>query len=171
MLTEEVCCREQGMSEITIRKARLADLEPLVELLRLLFTIERDFQFHAPRQRLGLQMMLENKQGILLVAEKDAQVIGMCSGQLVISTAEGGFSLLVEDVVVEERWRGKGVGRELLRVLQSWAGKRKVKRFQLLADRSNVTGLNFYQRQGWQKTKFVCLCNRPVINQEVSILK
>ena len=56
-------------------------------------------------------MLLAHETAIILVAEAAGQVIGMCSGQLTISTAEGGFALLVEDVVVAGPWQGKGVGR------------------------------------------------------------
>ncbi|MBU1138068.1 MAG: GNAT family N-acetyltransferase, partial [Proteobacteria bacterium] len=73
----------------------------------------------------------------------------------------GGFSLLVEDVVVEEEWRGRGVGTALLKALEDWAGERDILRFQLLADRSNKAGLRFYHNQTWQDTKLVCLCKHP----------
>ena len=80
----------------------------------------------------------------------------MCSGQLTISTAEGGFSLLVEDVVVAEPWQGRGVGRELLAALEQWAASRKVGRLQLLADRNNTVALEFYRKLGWQPTELIC---------------
>ncbi len=146
-----------------IRKAKSTDLKSLIELLRILFALEKDFSFHACRQHRGLEMMLENDRGIMLVAERDTQVIGMCSGQLMISTAEGGFSLLVEDVVVDERWRGRGVGKKLLQALEDWAGKRDTVRFQLLADQSNKAGLKFYHNQSWQNTELICLCKRPMV--------
>lgn len=151
------------MSGMIIRKAISTDLESLTELLRILFTLEEDFHFHGCRQRRGLEMMLKNDRGILLVAERDTQVIGMCSGQLMISTAEGGFSLLVEDVVVDQCWQGRGVGKKLLKALEDWAGERKVMRFQLLADRSNKAGLKFYHNQSWQNTELICLCKRPLV--------
>jgi GNAT superfamily N-acetyltransferase len=139
-----------------IRPARPDDLDPLVDLLRMLFAIEADFDFDAARQRQGLAMLLAHETAVILVAEAAGRVIGMCSGQLTISTAEGGFALLVEDVVVAGPWQGKGVGRELLAALEQWATARKIARLQLLADRNNGAALEFYRKLGWQPTELIC---------------
>ncbi|MBU0945112.1 MAG: GNAT family N-acetyltransferase [Proteobacteria bacterium] len=153
------------MGNIRIRRARVADLEDMVCLLQQLFSIEEDFDFDAVRQRRGLEMMLDHAGAVILVAEVESQIIGMCSGQSMVSTAEGAFSLLVEDVVVDEWWRGRGVGTELLKALEEWARETKIVRFQLLADRSNKAGLKFYHKQTWQDTKLVCLCKRQPIGK------
>ncbi|HCC54994.1 MAG TPA: GNAT family N-acetyltransferase [Desulfobulbaceae bacterium] len=148
------------MAPALIRPARPADLEALVGLLRLLFAIEADFDFDPARQRQGLAMLLANDGAVVLVAEAAGRVVGMCSGQLTISTAEGGFALLVEDMVVAEAWQGRGLGRELLTVLEQWAAARKIERLQLLADRNNTAALEFYRKLGWQPTELICLRRR-----------
>ena len=142
---------------VNIRIAGPADLASLVSLLALLFSIEEDFVFDEPRQRRGLALMLANERGCVLVAEAAGRVIGMCSGQLLVSTAEGSLSLLVEDVVVDEQWRGRGIGRMLLAALSDWARANEVSRLQLLADRNNVPALDFYRRLGWQTTELICV--------------
>lgn len=142
---------------VSIRIAAPTDLDSLVSLLAALFSIEQDFVFDASRQRRGLELMLENERGCVLVAEGQGQVIGMCTGQVAISTAEGGPALLVEDVIVLEQWRGKGVGRQLLENLGAWAREQGIERFQLLADRNNGPALDFYEALGWQATALVCL--------------
>ncbi|MGV1098024.1 N-acetyltransferase family protein [Thiovibrio sp. JS02] len=148
------------MAHAVIRPARPDDLDALVDLLRILFCIEADFDFDAARQRQGLAMLLAHEAAVLIVAEAAGRVIGMCSGQLTISTAEGGFALLVEDVVVAQGWQGKGVGRELLAALEQWAEARKIGRLQLLADRNNAAALEFYRKLGWQSTELICLRRR-----------
>lgn len=101
--------------------------------------------------------MLANERGCVLVAEAEGRVVGMCTGQLLVSTAEGGLSLLVEDVVVEQQWRDRGVGRLLMTAVSDWARANKVSRLQLLADRNNMPALDFYQSLGWQTTELICL--------------
>jgi ribosomal protein S18 acetylase RimI-like enzyme len=141
----------------TVRAARPDDLEPMVDLLRLLFTIEEDFNFDAARQRQGLALLLREARACVLVAETEGRVVGMCTGQLVISTAEGGLSLLVEDLVIATDHRGKGMGWELMAVMARWAGAQGATRMQLLADRNNPPALSFYERIGWRTTALICL--------------
>lgn len=142
---------------ITIRPAALTDLDALVALLGILFSIEADFAVDPQRQRQGLQLMLENERGCVLVAVDGGRVVGMCTGQELISTAEGGSALLVEDVVVHGDWQGKGVGRHLMAGLEQWAADKGIKRLQLLADLENKPALDFYDRLGWRTTQLVCL--------------
>lgn len=148
------------MATAHIRPARSADIDALVALLGILFAIEADFEFDAGRQRQGLAMMLGQENAVVLVAEAESLVIGMCSGQLTISTAEGGVALLVEDVVVAEAWQGRGYGRKLMQAMAQWAGSKKVERLQLLADRNNQAALKFYETMGWQATELICLRKR-----------
>jgi len=145
---------------VTIRAAEAQDIDSLVSLLHVLFSIEEDFVYNEDRQRQGLAMMLENPKGCVLVAEADGRIIGMCTGQIVVSTAEGGPALLVEDVVVAEAWRGRGVGRRLLKRLTVWTAARGISRLQLLTDRNNTAALGFYEKLGWQPTALICLRKR-----------
>lgn len=139
-----------------IRPARQEDLEQLIELLRLLFSIEEDFCADTSKQRQGLTLMLGNGNGRVLVAESEGRILGMCTGQLVISTAEGGPSVLVEDMAVFPEYRGKGIGRALLAALTEWAKGRGATRMQLLADKNNQPALGYYRHLQWQETALVC---------------
>jgi len=141
----------------TLRKARPQDLEQLTVLLRLLFAIEADFSFNAAKQRQGLALMLDNDRGCILVVEEAGRIIGMCTGQLVISTAEGGLAVLVEDVVVESGHRGRGVGRDLMAAMAGWGLEQGATRLQLLADKNNFPALSFYENIGWRMTALICL--------------
>jgi len=142
----------------SIRNATAADLDALVRLLGVLFSIEADFRADPARQRRGLEQMLEDpERRAVLVAERGGAVIGMATAQLVISTAEGAPSAVVEDVVIEAAERGRGAGRALLEAIEAWARSRGATRMQLLADRENVAALRFYERMGWRSTQLVCL--------------
>ncbi|HEX9243700.1 MAG TPA: GNAT family N-acetyltransferase [Anaeromyxobacter sp.] len=140
------------------RSASTADLPVLVRLLGDLFSIEADFRPDPERQRFGLALMLADRGSrAVLVAERGGEVVGMVTGQLVVSTAEGAPSALVEDMVVLASERGRGAGRALLTAIEAWAAERGATRLQLLADRENVAALAFYGRMGWRGTQLVCL--------------
>lgn len=139
-------------TQTVIRKAGAGDLDALSGLLQVLFALERDFSFEAVKARRGLRLLLEREEALLLAAEADGEVVGMCSVQTLISTAEGGPVGMVEDLVVAEGWRGHGIGRMLLTEAEDWAASRGLTRLQLLAERENHAALDFYDRLGWSAT-------------------
>ena len=144
---------------LQIERALETDIPALLDLLRSLFAIEKDFAFDARRQQLGLQALIQapEDRAVLLVARFDGAVAGMVSGQLVISTAEGAPSVWIEDVIVAQDARGKGFGRALLDAIVEWARSRGATRAQLLADRNNPVALPFYAHCGWHATDLVAL--------------
>lgn len=147
----------------TIREARPGDIDALTELLGLLFALEADFAVDAGRQRSGLELMMGKGQmgkgqpRLVLVADSEGSVVGMATAQLLISTAEGGPALLVEDVVVLPQARGKGIGRALLERIESWGLRLGATRLQLLADKDNAPASTFYHACGFAPTNLVCL--------------
>lgn len=144
-----------------IRRAERRDIDILVGLLTVLFTIETDFIVDIQRQKKGISFMLEQAERCcVMVAECDNQVIGMCTGQLLISTAEGGLKVIVEDVVVAAEQRGNGIGSALVSALEEWAISSGAKRMDLLADQRNDSALDFYQQQNWQRTELIALQKR-----------
>jgi ribosomal protein S18 acetylase RimI-like enzyme len=140
-----------------IRRAGPEDIPALVGLLRLLFSIEKDFVFDAAKQERGLRLLLSRAEAAVFAAEQDGEVIGMCTGQLLISTAQGGLSALIEDVAVLPAQQGKGVGRRLVAAAEAWAVSQGASRMQLLADRNNAPALAFYQKMKFQTTAMICL--------------
>ena len=150
-----------------IRPATRSDIPAMLELLHQLFTIEADFDFSAERQQRGLALLLAAPAATIMVAEEQGITVGMATAQLVISTAEGGPSLLVEDLVVAPTRHNRGIGAALLAALAEWGTSYGAARMQLLADRNNDPARHFYRRQGWQETQLICL--RKYSNKETSL--
>jgi ribosomal protein S18 acetylase RimI-like enzyme len=149
------------MDTVLIRPGRKSDIDALVGLLRELFAIETDFEFDPPRHRRGLLRMIQGgKNRRVWVAQLGGQVVGMCTAQVVISTAEGGEAAVVEDVVVQAAVRRKGIGGKLILEVQRWAKARGIRRLQLLADRTNKPALRFYRQARWNQTNLICLRQR-----------
>lgn len=144
--------------ELKIRLAQEKDIEAMSALISLVFSLEKDFAVDVEKQRSGLALLLNAaERACLAVAEIDGAVIAMCSAQLLVSTAEGGWKAIIEDVAVAETYRGRGIGRRLLAYVEEWAKKRDVKRLDLLADLDNKNGLAFYNRLRWEKTNLAGL--------------
>ncbi len=144
---------------ITIRDAAQIDIEQMLPLLEHLFAIEADFKFDNQVQTRGLTLMLDDcgKHSAIKVACLDDRIIGMCTVQTRISTAQGKYSAVVEDLVVDKAYRCKGIGVLLLTAVEDWARMREITSIQLLADKNNHTALEFYKGQAWESTALVCL--------------
>ena len=141
-----------------VREARPSDINQITELLKELFSIEEDFTFNETAQRQGISMMLDDKEKCcIMVAASEKQVIGMCSAQLLVSTAEGGVVALIEDMVIAKPYQSQGMGKRLLLSMEQWAYKKKAKRIQLLSDKNNINALGFYKKQKWAATQLICL--------------
>lgn len=140
---------------ISYGSALTADIADLSALLTLLFTIEQDFNPDLSKQHKGLELLLQNANTANIGVARNAagKVIGMVSAQLVISTAQGAASAWVEDMVVAEDYRGRGVGKQLLKNAQAWAKSQGATRLQLLVDTSNSEALAYYAHLNWQSTQ------------------
>ena len=143
------------MKDITYGEAGEADMPDLVQLLSLLFNIEKDFKPDTNKQQKGLTLVLKNSAtATMQVAKNDTgKVIGMVSAQLVISTAEGAVSAWVEDMVIDASYRGHGIGKQLLQNALTWAKNKGATRAQLLVDTANTDAIGYYQHLNWQTTQ------------------
>ena len=142
------------MPEVIIRQAQNHDIERMCDLLEQLYAIEADFSFEREKQIQGLTLLLqEYSRSRIFVAEINQHVIAMCSVQLVISTAEGGLSAWLEDVVVDAAHRQTGVAIELLASVEQWCRDHRILRIQLLADEHNDLAQKFYMQGQWQPTQ------------------
>ena len=144
---------------VIIRSARLDDIPQTCSLLSELFSIEADFMPDAEKQAAGLRLLLTDRSGqsIVFVAEKGDEIIGMCSVQTLISTAEGGRAGLLEDLIVRSDCRGNGIGKRLLSEAFKWCASENISRLQLLRDKENAPAQKFYIGNGLRDTLLVCM--------------
>ena len=101
--------------QLIIEPATLDDLPQLADLLYDLFSQEADFVPNREKQMRGLRLILEQpNRGRIFVLRSGVRIIGMINLLITISTAEGGFVLILEDLVVHKDHRGQGYGSRLL---------------------------------------------------------
>lgn len=143
------------MPPCVLAPAVAADIPRLVELLATLFAIEQDFRADAEKQARGLALLIAQPARGVVMTARDAQqgIVGMVSAQLVVSTAEGTYSAWIEDMVVDQSCRARGIGKALLTEVLAWAQAQGATRAQLLVDLDNAPALGYYQHLGWQTTR------------------
>src|ERR1700687_3116758 len=92
---------EAPMSEVVIEPAIFEDLDELSNLLGELFSEEKDFRPNKQKQLQGLRLIFEQpNRGRVFVLRRDRTIVGMINLLFTISTADGGFVVVLEDLVV-----------------------------------------------------------------------
>lgn len=145
------------MSELTqIEPATMQDLPELTQLLMELFAQESDFRPNYNNQMRGLRLILEQpNRGRVFVLRSADRIIGMINLLFTISTAEGGFVILLEDLIIHSEFRGQGMGSRLLNYAIQYAKQKDFLRITLLTDRVSEESLVFFEKHGFQRSDMV----------------
>jgi ribosomal protein S18 acetylase RimI-like enzyme len=69
-----------------------------------------------------------------------------------VSTAEGGRVAWLEDLVVDPSYRGRGIGKSLLRFVIAYGRKKGLKRITLLTDMDNRKAKALYKSHGFKSS-------------------
>lgn len=139
-----------------VEPATLDQLNDLVELVMELFRIEADFKPDRAKQEQGLRLILEQpNRGRIFMVRTDHKIIGMVNLLFTISTAEGGFVILMEDVIIHPDHRGHGYGSILLEHVLEFARRRGFLRITLLTDAISAESQRFFHRFGFERSHMI----------------
>jgi GNAT superfamily N-acetyltransferase len=142
--------------KLTIEPATLDDLPQLADLLYDLFSHEADFEPNREKQLRGLRLILEQpNRGRIFVLRAGSRIIGMINLLITISTAEGGFVLILEDLIVHSDHRGQGFGGRLLEHALDYARDKGFLRITLLTDKKESRPREFYEQHGFRQSGMV----------------
>lgn len=86
---------------------------------------------------------------VIMVAREGATIVGIAL--LIIMLTPSGKYGMVEDVVVHEEQRGRGIGRALMQLLIADAKKRKLMMLELTSSPTRVAANRLYQSLGFEK--------------------
>ncbi len=132
--------------DIQIRKAIKADCKPMMDLIKELAIYEKapdevtvDFN-HFVKSGFA-----ENPVWWAFVAEVDKEVIGFALYYIRYSTWKG-QRLYLEDILVNEPWRGKGIGKLLFDRLIEEANEKKLDGMIWQVLEWNKPAINFYKK-------------------------
>jgi GNAT superfamily N-acetyltransferase len=146
------------MEHVAIEPATLEDLPQLTELLFDLFTLDGDFKPDRTKHMRGLRLILEQpSRGRVFVARQNGRILAMINLLFTISTAEGGFVLLLEDIIVHHDHRHHGFGEMLLEYSLQFAREKNFLRVTLLTDRANEEAQKFFKHHGFLDSKMIPL--------------
>jgi GNAT superfamily N-acetyltransferase len=144
------------MSDVTVRRAVRDDGERIVELDRELATFEKLRPPDDEEATRLLSWIFDTEKLEALVAELDGKVEGIA---LFYETPGSTFRarpfLYLEDLVVSEAARSRGVGEALMAALAEEAIKRNAWRLQWAVLDWNVRAIQFYDRLGAKQDEWL----------------
>ena len=138
------------MNQASVEQATLEDLPQLTDLLVELFSHESDFKPDRTKQMRGIRLVLENPaRGRIFVVRTHGRIAGMINLLFTISTAEGGFVMILEDLVIHKDFRGHGYGTLLLQHAIEYAKAKDFQRITLLSDIDEVDSQKLFRQYGF----------------------
>jgi ribosomal protein S18 acetylase RimI-like enzyme len=141
---------------LRIEPATIDDLPALASLVMELFTVSGDFAPEQAVQERGLRLILEQpSRGRIFVLRNDDHLIGMVNLLFTISTARGGFVILMEDLVIHPDHRGQGFGGMLLEHVIEFARRKDFKRITLLTDKISAESQGFFRKHGFDYSNMI----------------
>ncbi len=139
-----------------IEPATIDDLPKLVDLTMALFELEEDFNPDPKKQERGLRSILEQpSRGRIFVVRTDYEIIGMVNVLFTISTAMGGFVILLEDVIIHPEFRCQGYGTQLVEYVVDFAVRKDFKRITILTDKISEESQRFFQRLNFHHSHMI----------------
>ena len=143
-------------NQVRIEPAILDDLPELVDMLMQLFELEADFEPDRQKQEDGLRLVLEEpSRGRIFGLRDDHSIIGMVNTLTTISTAEGGFVLMLEDFFIHPSHRSQGFGHLMLEYVVDYAKKKDFRRITLLTDKISEESQKFFQANGFSFSQMI----------------
>jgi len=102
----------------------------------------------APLERKALAATLSSPSNTVLVAREGDEIVGALT--LVLYAVPTGLRARIEDVVVDSRARGRGVGEALTREALRLAAERGARSVDLTSNPARVAANQLYQRMGFE---------------------
>lgn len=146
------------MSNITVRRARPGDIEPLLDLWQemMAYHARLDGRFVPAadgRQafRPTVEAWMADEMWRVLVAVADGKVVGYTIGRIaenppILEMQRYGW---ITDICVARQWRRAGVGRRLFAALRSWFRRRNLTVVQLHVAAANPVSQAFWRAMGF----------------------
>lgn len=131
---------------MTITQLRRATPEALRDINALLPQLTRGT---APLTMRDLRAMVVAPHVCLVVAHDVEKIVGM--GILVLLPTAEGIRARIEDMVVDKKYRGRGIGRKLAEKLLAMARRKNVSVVELSSRPSRIAANKLYRKMGFKK--------------------
>lgn len=148
--------RRARKGDVHIRRARLADLETIVDFNERLARETEGVQLDPDRLRAGVTSLLrDDRVGFYLIAERDdGETLGQVGLTFEWSDWRNGVFWWLQSVYVRPEYRGQGVLRALYDRILALSADRSVCGIRLYVERENRAAQAAYRRLGLDPAVF-----------------
>lgn len=142
-------------TESTVREAGAGDVEAVATAIEALLLELGGRRPERSELETEIRAHLDDPDGAsVLIAEADGDVVGVLSASWQRAIHVPGVYATIQDLWVDEAWRSRGVGAELVEAIASQARTRGVSRLEVGLPRETFAAIasteSFYRRNGFE---------------------
>lgn len=146
---------EPATQQAAIREAGAEDVEGVATAVESLLAELGGRMPSRAQMEAEVQALLDDPQGgSVLIAEADDRIVGVLTASWQRAIHVPGVYATVQDLWVDEDWRSRGVGAELVEAIASQARARGVSRLEVGLPRETFAAIasteSFYKRNGFE---------------------
>jgi GNAT superfamily N-acetyltransferase len=146
---------EPATRQASVREPGAGDVEGVATAVGRLLEELGGRMPSRPQMEAEVQALLDDPQGgSVLIAEADGEIVGVLTASWQRAIHVPGVYATVQDLWVDEAWRSRGVGAELVEAIASQARARGVSRLEVGLPRETFAAIasteSFYKRNGFE---------------------
>jgi GNAT superfamily N-acetyltransferase len=146
---------DAAATESTVREAGAGDVEAVATAVEALLLELGGRRPERSELEAEVRAHLDDPDGAsVLIAEADGDVVGVLSASWQRAIHVPGAYATIQDLWVDEGWRSRGVGAELVEAIASQARRRGVSRLEVGLPRETFAAIasteSFYRRNGFE---------------------
>lgn len=146
---------EPVTTQAAVREAGAGDVEEVAAAVASLLAELGGRTPTRAEMEAEVQALLDDPQGgSVLIAEADGKIVGVLTASWQRAIHVPGVYATVQDLWVDEDWRSRGVGAELVEAIASQARTRGVSRLEVGLPRETFAAIasteSFYKRNGFE---------------------
>jgi Acetyltransferases len=133
-----------------IRKIEMRDLDEVYKLLNELYENKIQYSIFVKKYKKSL-----NEDGFYgIVAEEDTKVVGVLIARIIDRLVKSKYTLFADDLIVDKKYRQRGIGKLLLENATVHAKKINCETFELTSYITNENSHKLYESNGFKKQHY-----------------
>ena len=144
MLTYRLCTPDDGNIWIKLNRSFMAEEIQDAELWNDTGSAGEEQFEETFRKALDAEDMIG-----LMLFEEDGEVVGFANVLTIFSVWTHGKALIIDDLYITEKNRGRGFGRRALELIEDYAREKECRRMQFQSELTNPDAMEFYKAVGY----------------------